>query len=480
LKAGRSPSKIVKENSKPQRLQRQRDDFIPQSRGHDAQLSLRRVLASELPRDRGQAAAARDAVTHAPADGPSPAAIQAALRTTTERLACELGQPAEVAPDWSNFEWLIARAVAAIHGTSPLLASVLRWQGPPGWREFLQDQKVQTAARHARIEKLLRDIDRGARNEGVAVIALKGAELHALGLYAPGERPMGDVDLLVRSAEAAGTARMLSELGFRESFSTWKHRVFVPTDAVSPTHSLGERADNFLKVEVHEHIREGLPVEKQDVTGRMFPQQMHPGLNRYPSRASLMIHLLLHAAGSMVFRGLRMLQLHDVALLSLQMTEADWDEFLQAGARAAAPWWALPPLLLTARYYSAAIPARVLVALNAECPRLLAILARRRTVSDVSLSYLSVTAFPGIEWSRSASEAARYIARRVLPSRETLELRAHLVKTQPGASATRWQALSQGRRMMLWLSARQVRAETMYPVRMALTGPASPWQDGPR
>ncbi len=49
----------------------------------------------------------------------------------------ELAQPGEAAPDWSDFEWQLARAVAAMHGVSPLLATQLKWQGPPRWQPFL-------------------------------------------------------------------------------------------------------------------------------------------------------------------------------------------------------------------------------------------------------------------------------------------------------------------------------------------------------
>ena len=140
-------------------------------------------------------------------DLPPPKALQDALRKTTETLAHELAQPSDSAPEWSDFEWQIARAAAAIHGVSPLLSGALRWQGPAEWRQFLVQQKAQTAARHARIEELLRLIDTSAGAEGVCAVALKGAELHAMGLYAPGERPMADVDLLVRAADKERTTR---------------------------------------------------------------------------------------------------------------------------------------------------------------------------------------------------------------------------------------------------------------------------------
>ncbi len=60
---------------------------------------------------------------------PSPDTLQTTLRRLTETLAIEVARPSATAPDWSDSEWLLARAVAAIHGISPLLSRSLRWRG---------------------------------------------------------------------------------------------------------------------------------------------------------------------------------------------------------------------------------------------------------------------------------------------------------------------------------------------------------------
>jgi len=67
----------------------------------------------------------------------------------------------------------------------------------------------------------------GAR-EGIAAVALKGAALHAIGLYAIGERPMADIDLLVRPADAERTAAVDRIAGLSRSSASWKERVFTP------------------------------------------------------------------------------------------------------------------------------------------------------------------------------------------------------------------------------------------------------------
>ena len=143
---------------------------------------------------------------------------------------------------WSEVEWHIARAVAAIHGVSGLLAQNLRWPGPPGWAAFLKEQRAQIAQRLPRITELLRELDSQARARGLALVALKGAVLHARGVYVPGERPMADVDLLVRESEAADAVQMLAELGFRAGTVTWKHRAFEIPDGQAETARLGEHS----------------------------------------------------------------------------------------------------------------------------------------------------------------------------------------------------------------------------------------------
>src|SRR5215469_12545957 len=99
--------------------------------------------------------------------------LQRMLRTTTESLARELVQPSGEPPQWSEGEWITARAAAAIHGVAPLLSRGLRWKAPQDWLEHLREQAAHTAMRHERIEELLSEIDARARMDGVALVALK-------------------------------------------------------------------------------------------------------------------------------------------------------------------------------------------------------------------------------------------------------------------------------------------------------------------
>jgi hypothetical protein len=393
--------------------------------------------------------------------------LQRTLHKITERLASELAQPSLVAPDWSPIEWRLARAVTVIHCVSPLLSGALRWEGPAQWKDFLAGQKAHVAARHRKIQELLDQIDARCNEEGIAIVGLKGAALHSLGLYRAGERPMADIDLLVHAGDTTRTGQVLQSLGFSESFVNWRHGVFVPK--VCNLHKgLGEHTDNYLKVELHARIAEKLPLRITDVTDTVYPRTPHPGLNAYPSNAALMNHLLLHAAGSMASRSLRLVHLHDIALVSSRMAGPDWDELVQQGQNVNKRWWALPPLQLTARYYPDAVPTDVLAALSSHCPWILRQVVRHRRLSDVSLSYPWIEAFPGIAWSRSGAEVVEYIGGRIWPDKEMRRQRAKLVETEVAASATQWGRLSQRQRMLRWLTSRPLRVETLHAVRMAL------------
>lgn len=394
--------------------------------------------------------------------------LGASLRRITETLAHELAHPGPAAPDWSPTEWRLARAVAAMHGVSPLLARRLRWQGPAGWVRFLHEQLAHAEARHLRIEQLLGRLDDGARRAGFVWIGLKGSALYALGVYRPGERPMADVDLLVSEADAPCAARVLGGLGFRETLVTWKHRVFEAADR-APAFGFGENSGNGLKIDLHTRISELLPRQATDITEVIYPRAASPGLGRYSSKAALLTHLLLHAAGAMPSQALRLLQLHDIALLCAQLTREEWQVLLDGDTGICAPmWWAFPPLQLTSRYYQS-VPDWVLSRVAGDCPWLLRSVARRRTLSDVSLSRPAISAFPGLVWARTPLAMLDYVRWRVAPDARTRAVRKECARSEPPLAASEWAHLSQARRILRWVTSRTGRPETLHAVGTALT-----------
>ena len=390
--------------------------------------------------------------------------VQRALAEITEQLARQLAGEGGDTRRWGELEWRLAPAVAAMHGISGLLARAPEPHAPASWRGFLEEQQAAIAARQRRIEQLLAAIGAHAHTAGIGVLALKGAALCRLGVYEPGERPMADLDLLVRPADSDATARICTLLGYREGGATWKHRSFEAQGGAAA--ALGEPADGALKIDLHMRIVERLPLAELDLTDRILPRHLHPGLNAYGSLPMLMLHLLAHTAGCMVHRGLRLVQLWDVARLAALMTAQDWQALSELRAVGAGLWWVGAPLVLAQRYVALALPPRALE-LTRQGPWWLRRAARRRSLTAFSYSDARLHPLSGLIWVRSPQELQRYLWSRVRPSAAQREQLAVLARTEPWASAPDWYAVRHRRRLWRFLSSRTMRIETLRPVRAA-------------
>jgi hypothetical protein len=406
-------------------------------------------------------------VSAAAVELPSFNVLAAALRKTTERLAHELATPAESPPEWNDLEWGVARSVAAMHGISFVLAAKLRWRGPLAWRAFLEEQREQSLLRDALIDRLVERLDAALRDADVPCLAMKGAALRALRIYAPGERPMGDIDLLARNADLAAIAAMMQRLGYRSTAVPDREIVYaLPRSAPLP--SFAEHVDNPLKVEVHTSVAEPLPVRKVDITERLQPIEPHAGLNAYPSLSALLLHCLLRAASNMRAHALRQIQLHDISMLTRRLGSRDWTALLGESRSAEERWWLYPPLVLTARYYGSEVPPLYMQEFRALCPPVLRRMSELSTLTALSWSNLRISAFPGIEWSRTPVDVLRYMRSRILPDRNALAAIDVAVEQQPQLDQLPWYQVSQGKRMLRWLVSRPPRVQTIVSVRAAL------------
>jgi hypothetical protein len=386
------------------------------------------------------------------------ATIQAALVAVTDRLVREIGAPEEAAPDWSDFEWGIARSVCVMHGLAGMLAGRLRWRGPESWAKFLGEQQRHMRLREARAREILARLHDATCARGIAVVPLKGSALLALGIHGDGVRPMSDIDLLVAPVTAAALAETLQSVGYRPSHSCDRHAVFVPVDQTLPD-IFGEHVDIPFRIEVHVAIAEPLPVSLVDITASLWPRDARPGSNPYMSNAALFCHLLLHAAGGMRTNSLRFMQLIDLARLAPRLTREEWSGLIGDGEDA---WWKYPVLRLVARFLPDVIPADVLAAARAACPALL--LRARHDLVEVSWTNLSIPALPGYEWSRTPLELLRYARSRVLPKRQALAEIADSVTAQPALQRVPWYNQSHATRILRWITSRPPRVQTIATV----------------
>jgi hypothetical protein len=394
-------------------------------------------------------------------------ALREDLRTTTERIARELASPAAEAPAWSDLQWRVAMAAAVMHGVSGLLAGRLRWRGPEAWSTFLEQQRAQGILRQRRTQVLLAEIDAAARQARIPLVALKGSVLLDLDLYAPGERPMSDVDLLCSAQDFEAADRLIGTLGYVPGSTNWRHVQYLPA-GTGEERAFGEHIANPVKIELHGRVLERLPVRDVDITAQVFPGPARAGLNPYPSLAALMRHLVLHAAGNVCNQSVRLIHLHDIAALARRLTREDWDALVDAGDGRTMAWWALPPLSLVDRYFPGRIPPGVLERVAAACPPLLRRASRDCGVADVSLSRLDSPVLPGWAWSRSMADVLALALTRLHPGRDAGPPPARSALDHWLLVPSGWTRLPRWERGLRILAGRAPRAATMYSVRRAL------------
>ncbi len=389
--------------------------------------------------------------------------IRKALKTTTERIALELNTPQTQAPDWTEFEWRVAMAVAVMHGVSGLLAGRLHWRGPELWQAFLTEQVQQGQLRQQRTRQLLDQLDVAAVQAQLPLMALKGSALLNLGLYAPGERPMSDIDLLCREPDFEATGRLIEAIGYEAGLTIWKHREYTPV-GIGADRAFGEHGRNPIKIELHNRIAERLPVREIAITERLFPHKAQPGLNPYPSLAALMRHLLLHAAGNVCSQSIRLIHLHDIAALAVRLHAEDWDELLQPAA-----WWMGPPLLFADRCFPGRIAADSLKRVAQLGPLLLRRASARYRLAENSISRWGVPIFPGLEWSLSTVEAGNCLATRLYPGRKAAALGKQIAFSQLPLTSTGWAQTPRWKKALAMLAGGAPRAITLYSIQRALS-----------
>jgi hypothetical protein len=397
--------------------------------------------------------------------------LQAALHDTTERLAAELRQPTAAAPDWSPWQWRIAMATSFLHGLSAQLAAQLRWQGPADWQDFLAEQAWQGRLREQAIADLLARIDAAARAQGLALVGLKGSAMLPLGLHAPGHRPMGDIDLLCTPGEAQAADRLIQGLGYTRHVEMWKHVDYLPPGMPAEP-AFGEHAGNAIRIELHTRVAERLPVRRVDITAELLASELAPGLQPYPSVAALMRHLLLHSAGNLCSRSLRLVQLIDLARLAPRLQPADWAQALAPGSDGLPAWWAWPCLELARRHAGADLRAAMQTdawrAARAACPARLRSVAEREAISAVSLSRLAIQALPGIEWSHSLGEAWACARQRLWPDERSRATLQRQVQGQASLRGAAWVSRTPWQKALRFLRGAPPRVQTLYAVQRAL------------
>lgn len=270
-----------------------------------------------------------------------------------------------------DYGWLLVRA--DYERAVPVVAARLRECGatlPPVAAAEFRTRGMQAEFGVARLHATLEDVVARLAAEGIDVMLLKGAALSRTRYAHRRDRPMGDLDLLLRRADLARAHAQLRGAGWRCAYS---ERIDGFYDDHHHAPPLDDPLGAGARVELHSDLLfrghpfafggDDLWVEATRVTVGRAPALV-------PSARHLLLHACIHFAwGHMLEEG-AWTAFRDVSILAAS-PDLDWDDFarLASNARAATCcWWTLH---LAARMMRAPVPAAVLARLAPSLPRAL-------------------------------------------------------------------------------------------------------------
>ena len=286
-------------------------------------------------------------------------------------------QPRELAAQvaaWDDSAWEAARWAIQVHGIGPLLHHTLARQPgaealQPRLRGYLAEQYRLSGERVALLLGELAELLYACRKAGIDVLPLKGALL-AAGYYAePGLRPMNDLDLLARPEDEPRLVGLLARLGYQPVARSWKHLILAREAGRGPIVSWeGEHPANPRSLDLHIRLGEQFWGLHYDLTPLAWAGA-EPGTllgveTQLLAPTALLHHLATHASSDTIARRVRLLHLHDIALVARAVDEQGWQQIL---AWAGEPRLIYPALAFTNHYYPV-VPAAVLRELRSGIP----------------------------------------------------------------------------------------------------------------
>jgi hypothetical protein len=275
----------------------------------------------------------------------------------TERTRALLGGPL-------RWDYLVETSVR--HAVAPLLHHGLERVGvadavPSAARDELADLARGAAERHRRLYAVTREIAEAFAGAGVDAIALKDLDLAARLYPAPGLRPLGDLDLLVRPGRYPAAARCLTRAGFR------------PLPQTGPMVLEYGAGVNFRRAEdeVWVDLQWGVAQREWDVAGeavfafdvegfwdRAAPAALEGAEMLCASDEDMLLHLCLHLEGH---RYGELVLLYDIALLCERRGAViDWDALAARAAAQGAGGSLERAMRMVQRLYGTPVPDQVL------------------------------------------------------------------------------------------------------------------------
>lgn len=337
---------------------------------------------------------------------------------------------APVVAGWSDTDWETARWAAQVHGIAPLLDRAAEtWPDRsalhPALRQYLATQRRLSGERVAILLHELAEVLRACCTRGIAVLPLKGGLLTTRYYPEPGLRPMNDIDLLVHPADELEMLALLAELGYQVRARGWKHSMLVRPEAYGPVAAYdGEHPDNPRSLDLHVRLGEQFWGIRYDLTEEAWadsaPGRLLGTEAGILNPAALLHHLAVHASADSIARRLRLLHLHDIALVAAAVDPAGWER-LVAGAQARREERLVYPALVLARRYYPVVPAEVLTALRPGVP--FALRAYLDTSELDALSFCNTaptTLAEKLRWFRPGREQLGALRHMLVPETDEL------------------------------------------------------------
>ena len=244
------------------------------------------------------------------------------------RAECDAARTQRLAQQLNEFtEWEGISARAEAHGLGPLLYVHSRAAGtplPPTVKRELQGLYLRHRQANRVRMRVLGEILAAYNAAGIQALVLKGAALSHLVYPEPGLRPMGDLDLLVRKAEARRAQSLLAGLGFSALLPSGGPLLDKSmAQAILLTEGLP------VGVEIHHNLCEGfdpLSMTMDDLTTAPVPFSLGSTIAYTLGYEDMLWHLCHHMIIHSIGNPIRLIWVADIVSFAERfLEEIDWE-----------------------------------------------------------------------------------------------------------------------------------------------------------
>lgn len=263
---------------------------------------------------------------------------------------------------WPRLVWL-----AGVERSVPLL-----WQrmndgtlpeAPPEIQDVVRKQAMVTEFRMLHLEqRLYKTLDAFAER-GIEAIPLKGAALAKTVYRGFPDRPMTDLDLLVRGEQAAEAQALAREIGWSGMEKGFADEVYEDHHHMAP---LDGQSGTYTSLELHTSLvapHHPFLFAEDDVWRDAREIAMNGRTLRIPSAEHLLLHNCTHFAWSHALRSGAMRAVRDTDALA-RSGNVDWAAFPELAHRARAATCCYWTFRLARRLIDAEVPDEVMTALQ--------------------------------------------------------------------------------------------------------------------